>query len=59
MNHKGIDYNSLKGGLAVYHYYLSETNNKKEAILKYKKVIKSKRVKKIVDKIIVIERELK
>jgi hypothetical protein len=55
---KGIDYNSLQGGYAVYNYYLEKTNDKKKAILKYKKVIKSKKVKKIVDKIIVIEKEL-
>jgi hypothetical protein len=59
LNNKGIDYNSLQGGLTVYNYYLEKTNDKKKAILKYKKVVKSKKVKKIVDKIIVIEKELK
>ena len=58
LSNKGIDYNSLQGGLTVYKYYLEKTNDKKKAILKYKKVVKSKKVKKIVDKIIIIEKEL-
>ena len=60
LDKKGIDYNSLRGGLEVYKFYLKVNNgNKKKAILDFKGVEKSKKVRDIVDKILVIEKELK
>lgn len=57
---KGIDFNSLRGGLEVYKFYLNANNgDKKAAILDFKGAVKSKKVKKIVDKILVLEREIK
>ena len=57
---KGIDFNSLRGGLEVYKFYLNLNNgDKKAAILDFKGAVKSKKVKKIVDKILVLEREIK
>ena len=59
LDKKGIDYNSLRGGLEVYKFYLKVNNgNKKNAILKFKGVQKSKKVRDIVDKILAIEKEL-
>ena len=56
----GVRYNSLKAGLEVYKFYLNANNgNKKEALLEFKGVEKNKKVKKIVDKILVLEREIK
>ena len=60
LDKKGIDYNSLRGGLEVYKFYLKVNNgNKKKAILDFKGVDKNQKVKEIVDKILVIEKELK
>ena len=60
LDKKGIDYNSLRGGLEVYKFYLKVNNgNKKKAILNFKGVDKNQKVKEIVDKILVIEKELK
>ncbi len=60
LDKKGIDYNSLRGGLEVYKFYLKVNNgNKKKAILDFKGVDKNKKVKEIVDKILVIEKEIK
>ena len=59
MEEKGIHYNSLKAGLEVYNFYLNANNgNKKKALLEFKGVEKSKKVRDIVDKILVIEKEL-
>ena len=50
----------MKAGLEVYKFYLKVNNgNKKNAILEFKGVQKSKKVRDIVDKILVIEKELK
>ena len=43
----------------VYKHYLAETKNKKKAILEFKGVDKNKKVKKIVDKILIIENNLR
>lgn len=43
----------------VYKHYLSETKNKKKAILEFKGVDKNEKVKKIVDKILIIEEKIK
>ena len=43
----------------VYKHYLAETKNKKKAILEFKGVDKNKKVKKIVDKILIIENSLR
>ena len=60
LQEKGIDFNSLKGGLEVYRFYLNANNgDKKAAILDFKGAVKSKKVKKIVDKILVLEKEIK
>ena len=60
LEQKGIDFNSLKGGLEVYKFYLDANNgDKKAAILDFKGAVKSKKVKKIVEKILVLEREIK
>lgn len=60
LEQKGIDFNSLRGGLEVYKFYLNANNgDKKAAILDFKGAVKSKKVKKIVDKILVIEKELR
>ena len=56
---QGIDYNSLLGGLMVYKHYLAETKNKKKAILEFKGVDKNEKVKKVVDKILIIENSLR
>ena len=59
LEQRGIHYNSLKAGLEVYKFYLKVNNgNKKNAILEFKGVQKSKKVRDIVDKILVIEKEL-
>ena len=50
----------MKAGLEVYNFYLNANNgNKKNAILEFKGVEKSKKVRDIVDKILVIEKELR
>ena len=60
LDKKDIDYNSLRGGLEVYKFYLKVNNgNKKKAILDFKGVDKNQKVKEIVDKILVIEKELR
>ena len=60
MEEKGIDFNSLRGGLEVYKFYLNANNgNKKAAILDFKGAVKSKKVKKIVDKILVLEKVIR
>ena len=60
LDKKGIDYNSLRGGLEVYKFYLNANNgNKKKAILDFKGVDKNQKVKEIVDKLLVIEKELR
>lgn len=60
LNSIGVKYNSLKAGLEVYKFYLKENNgNKKEALLEFKGVEKNKEVKKVVDKILILEKELK
>ena len=60
LNSIGVEYNSLKAGLEVYKFYLNANNgDKKAAILDFKGAVKSKKVKKIVDKILVLEREIK
>lgn len=60
MDEKGIHFNSLKAGLEVYKFYLKANNgNRKNAILDFKGANKNKKVKKIVDKILVLEREIK
>ena len=56
---KGINYNSLMGGLTIYQYFLAKTKNKKQAILKFKGVNKNKKVKKIVKDMLVIEQKLR
>ena len=56
---KGVHYNSLQGGLLVYKYYLKKTKNKRDALLRFKGVVKNEKVKKIVDKILVLEKELR
>lgn len=44
----------------MYKFYLNANNgNKKAAILDFKGVQKSKKVKEIVDKILVLEKEIK
>jgi hypothetical protein len=46
--------------LEVYKFYLKVNNgNKKKAILDFKGVDKNQKVKEIVDKILVIEKELR
>lgn len=60
LEEKGIHYNSLKAGLEVYKFYLNANNgNKKKALLEFKGVEKSKKVKEIVDKILVLEKEIR
>ncbi len=60
LNSIGVKYNSLKAGLEVYKFYLKENNgNKKEALLEFKGVEKNKEVKKVVDKILILEKEIK
>lgn len=50
----------LKAGLEVYKFYLNANNgNKKKALLEFKGVEKSKKVKEIVDKILVLEKEIR
>ncbi len=50
----------MKAGLEVYKFYLNANNgNKKKALLEFKGVEKSKKVKEIVDKILVLEKEIK
>lgn len=43
----------------VYKHYLAETKNKKKAILEFKGVDKNEKVKKVVDKILIIENSLR
>lgn len=43
----------------VYKHYLAETKNKKKAILEFKGVDKNEKVKKVVDKILIIEEKIK
>lgn len=59
LSDKGVHYNSLQGGLLVYKYYLKKTKNKRDALLRFKGVVKNEKVKKIVDKILVLEKELR
>lgn len=59
INDKGYEVNSIKAGIEVYKFYLDKYKDKRTALLKFKGVDKNKKVKKIVDKIIIIERELK
>ena len=60
LQEKGIDFNSLRGGLEVYRFYLNANNgDKKAAILDFKGAVKSKKVKKIVEKILILEKEIK
>ena len=56
---QGFEYNSLKGGVEVYKFYLDKYDNKKTALLKYKGANTNVKVKKIVDKIIRLEKEFK
>ena len=60
LDKKGIDYNSLRGGLEVYKFYLKVNNgNKKKAILDFKGANKNFKVKIIVNKILKIEKQMK
>lgn len=44
----------------MYRFYLNANNgNKKKALLEFKGVENNKEVKKVVDKILVLEREIK
>lgn len=56
---KGIELNSIASGKVVLEYYLEQNDSKRKALLEYKGVVKSAKVKKIVDKIIRLEREYK
>lgn len=56
---QGLELNTLASGQAVFHFYLEQYGTKKKALLKYKGVEKSVKVKKIVDKIIRLESEYK
>ena len=50
----------MKAGLEVYKFYLNANNgNKKKALFDFKGINKNKEVKKRVDKILVLEREIK
>lgn len=53
----GVKRNSLKAGIEVYKFYFDKYGDKKTALLKFKGVDKNKKVKKIVDKIIRLEKE--
>ena len=60
LEQRGLHYNSLKAGLEVYKFYLNANNgNKKKALFDFKGINKNKEVKKIVDKILVLEKEIK
>lgn len=59
LTEKGLDYNSIQGGKEVLNYYIEQYGSKREALLKYKGVINSTKVKGIVDKIIRLETEYK
>ena len=59
LREKGINYNSIKGGLEVYYFYLDKTNNEYQALLEYKGVKNNKKVKQIVNKIISIKKQIK
>ena len=59
VNDLGYKVNSLRGGIEVYKYYLEKYQDKRTALLKFKGVIHNKKVEKIVDKIIQIEKDLK
>lgn len=56
---KNINLNTLVGGQAVYLYYLEQQGSKRKALLKYKGVENSVKVKRIVDKILKLESEYK
>ena len=55
----GLELNTLASGQAVYLHYLEQYGSKREALLKYKGVKNSVKVKRIVDKIIRLETEYK
>lgn len=55
----GVRRNSLKAGIEVYKYYYDKYKDKKKALLKFKGVKNNEKVKKIVDKIIRLEKEYK
>lgn len=59
LTEKGLDYNSIQGGKEVLNYYLEQYGSRKKALLKYKGVETSAKVKKIVDKILRLELEYK
>jgi hypothetical protein len=60
LNNIGVEVNSLTAGFKVYKFYLRKNKgNKKKALLDFKGVDKNEKVKKVVDKIIEIEKELK
>lgn len=59
LKEQGVHYNSIQGGIFVYYEYLKQTDNKKKALLEFKGVERNKKVKKIVDKIITLEKEFK
>ena len=59
MESKGLELNTLASGQAVYLHYLEQYGSKREALLKYKGVKNSTKVKRIVDKIIRLETEYK
>lgn len=56
---KGLELNTLASGQAVYLHYLEQYGSKRKALLKYKGVKNSVKVKRIVDKIIRLETEYK
>lgn len=59
LNDLGYEYNSIIGGVEVYKYYLEQTENKKKALMKFKGGSSNEKVKKIVDKVIRLEKEYK
>lgn len=57
LDEKGLWYNSILAGSQVYGFYFDKYGSKRTALLKFKGVQSSKKVKKIVDKIIQLEKE--
>lgn len=59
LNENGIGRNTLVGGQSVLEYYLDKEGSKQKALLEYKGVEHSAKVKKIIAKILKLEKEYK
>ena len=57
LEEKGLYYNSILAGSQVYGFYFDKYKSKRKALLEYKGFDSSKKIIKIVDKIIKLEKE--